>query len=223
MDTSGIVDPEGILNVGDPESTGILHDFSYRWIRVDGDTETVVGADSADYRQIHIEFADSRIFIESGRYRRVDDDIGKLLKVEVSFTDSFGTLETVTSLPFGPVPGPSPSPSPSTLVSNTGRLYSATATITGRYDMGFELGSNGQGYEISGVSIELAAAPSSLTVSLWMGRAPGSGAAGARTKLFDFENPSSFRAGLNGFTAPAGAFAYQTSITSSCSRISGRR
>ena len=31
----------------------------------------------------------------------------------------------------------------------------------------------------------------------------------AAFKLFDFENPSSFKAGLNEFTAPAGAFAYQ--------------
>ena len=29
------------------------------------------------------------------------------------------------------------------------------------------------------------------------------------TKLFDFANPSSFAVGLNQFTAPAGAFAYQ--------------
>ena len=29
------------------------------------------------------------------------------------------------------------------------------------------------------------------------------------SKLFDFANPSSFAVGLNEFTAPAGAFAYQ--------------
>ena len=207
VDTSGIGDPDGIPNVGSLESTGILHDFSYRWIRVDGDTETVVSARSADYRQIDSALPDS---IESGRYRRVEADIGKLIKVQVSFTDGVGNVETVTSLPFGPVPG-RPAPLPvSTLVSNTGQSASATANITGRYDMGFRLGNHGQGYEISSVSIELAAAPSSLTVSLWMGRAPGRpGTQNAQTKLFDFENPSSFEAGLNRFTAPAGAFAYQ--------------
>ena len=114
----------------------------------------------------------------------------------------------MTSLPFRPVREP-PRPE-STLVSNTGQSPSAQATITSApYRMEFKLGSHGQGYEISGVSIDLAAAPSSLTVSLWMGRAPGSGAAGAQTKLFDFENPPSFKAGLNRFTAPAGAFTYQ--------------
>ena len=208
VDTSGIGDPDGIPNVGRLDSTGVLRDFSYRWIRVDGDTETVVSADSVDYRQIDSDLTDSGIFIESGRYRRVDADIGKLIKVQVSFIDETGALETVTSLPFGPVPRPAPLPA-TTLVSNTGQSASATATITGRYDMGFELGDHGQGYEISSVSIELAAVPSRLTVSLWMGRPPGSDAAGAHTKLFDFENPSSFKAGLNRFTAPAGAFAYQ--------------
>ena len=208
VDTSGIGDPDGIPNVGDLESTGILYDFSYRWIRVDGDTERVVGAGSADYRQIGSTVADTGVRIESGRYRRVDADIGKLLKVEVSFLDGNGNLETVTSLPFGPL-ARLPSLPESTLVSNTGQSGSATANITGRYDMGFRLGNHGQGYEISSVSIDLAAAPSRLTVSLWMGRAPGSGDARAHTKLFDFENPSSFKAGPNGFTAPAGAFAYQ--------------
>ena len=208
VDTSGIADPDGIPNVGDPAATGVLRDFSYRWIRVDGGTETVVGADSVDHRQIFSGFEAAGIRVEDGRYRVVEADVGKLLKVEVSFFDAFGTSETVTSLPFRPVREP-PLPE-STLVSNTGQSPSAQATITSApYRMGFKLGSHGQGYEISGVSIDLAAAPSSLTVSLWMGLAPGSGAAGAQTKLFDFENPPSFKAGLNEFTAPAEAFAYQ--------------
>ena len=173
-----------------------------------------MGADSVDYRQHGADLNDDIDIqdiplIESGRYRRVDADIGKLIKVQVSFIDETGALETVTSLPFGPVPRPAPLPA-TTLVSNTGQSASATATITGRYDMGFELGDHGQGYEISSVSIELAAVPSRLTVSLWMGRPPGSSSAGvASYKQFDFENPSSFKAGLNRFTAPAGAFAYQ--------------
>ena len=194
VDTSGIGDPDGIPNVGSQESTGILHDFSYRWIRVDGDTESKVGADSA-------------------RYRRVDADIGKLIKVEVSFFDNIGNSETVTSLPFGPVAEPAGPQGPTTtLVSNTGQSASATANITQRYDMGFKLGTHGQGYEISSVSIDLAAVPSSLTVSLWMGPTflkAGTVDARGYTKLFDFENPSSFQVGLNRFTAPAGAFAYQ--------------
>ena len=96
------------------------------------------------------------------------------------------------------------------LVSNTGQSASATATITQQYAMGFRLGSHGQGYKISSVSIELAEAPTSLTVSLWISSHPGHSNSGtAQQKLFDFANPPSFKAGLNEFTAPAGAFAYQ--------------
>ena len=82
--------------------------------------------------------------------------------------------------------------------------------ITQQYAQGFRLGAHGQGYEITGVSFELAEVPSSLTVSLWNGGREGMPNTGvANFKLFDFENPSSFRVGENEFTAPAGAFAYQ--------------
>ena len=210
VDTSGISDMDGIPNVGALDSTGVLRNFRYRWIRVDGGTETVVGADSVDYRQIVNNLAAAGHRIESGRYRLVEEDFGKLLRVEVSFFDEVGTSETVSSLPFRPVREPPRRLPESTLVSNTGQSPSAQATITNApYRMGFKLASHGQGYEISGVSIDLAAAPSSLTVSLWMGRAPGSGAAGAQTKLFEFENPPSFKVGLNEFKAPPAAFAYQ--------------
>ena len=143
--------------------------------------------------------------------RPVDADIGNLIKVEVSFTDQAGYLETVTSLPFGPLAEPAPSSLPaSTLVSNTGQSHSVTADITKQYAMGFRLGSHGQGYEISSVSIELDAVPSSLTVSLWAGAPDGyTLRTTPQNKLFDFENPPSFKVGLNKFTAPAGAFAYQ--------------
>ena len=167
--------------------------WTYQWIRVDGMTETNVGADSASYQP-------------------VEADVGKLIKVEVSFTDGDAYSETVTSLRFGPIVQPASTLSPSTLVSNTGQSPSTTASITERYAMGFRLGDHGQGYELSSVSIDLAAVPSSLTVSLWSGGVAGSSFASANsaTKLFDFANPSSFAVGLNEFTAPAGAFAYQS-------------
>ena len=194
-DTFGIEDPNGVLVYSDQDAAFVrLEDWSYRWIRVDGETkvETDIGADSLTYQP-------------------VDADIGNLIKVKVSFTDQAGYPETVTSLPFGPLAQPAPSSLPaSTLVSNTGQSHSVTADITKQYAMGFRLGSHGQGYEISSVSIELAAAPSSLTVSLWAGGPDGyTFRTAALNKLFDFENPPSFKVGLNKFTAPAGAFAYQ--------------
>ena len=191
-DPAGIDDPDGLPFVVRSNVIKVRH-FSYQWIRVDAETaaETLVGVDSPSYQ-------------------RVDADVGHLIKVRVSFIDDTGALEGLTSLPFGPVPGRPALLPESTLVGNTGQSASAEAAITGQYAMGFRLGDHGQGYEISSVSIELAAAPSSLTVSLWIGGREGMPSSGvANYKLFDFANPSSFRVGLNEFTAPAGAFAYQ--------------
>ena len=186
-DTEAIADGNGLpITIVSSYAT---FTWSYQWIRVDGMTETNVGADSATYQP-------------------VEADVGKLIKVEVSFTDGDAYSETVTSLPFGPITAPASTLSPSTLVSNTGQSPSTTASITQRYAMGFRLGDHGQGYEISSVSIDLAAAPSSLTVSLWSGGVQGGLQPDNANKLFDFANPSSFAAGLNEFTAPAGAFAY---------------
>ena len=163
--------------------------WTYQWIRVDGNSERNVGANSASYQT-------------------VEADVGKQIKVRVSFTDADNFSEARTSLPFGPIVEPDPLPA-STLVSNTGQTPSSTANITERYALGFRLGDHGQGYEISSVSIDLAAAPSSLTVSMWSGGVEGGFQPNTATKLFEFADPSSFRAGLNKFTAPAGAFAYQ--------------
>ena len=191
-DTSRIADADGFVNIGNVASTGIHHEFDYQWIRVDGNTETNI-ADAT-----------------SARYRRVEADIGKLIKVEVSYTDRFGGAESVTSLQFGPVPAPAPPRPATTLVGNTGQSPASASSITSAYEMGFKLGNHGQGYEISSVSIDLTAAPTSLTVSLYAGHGPGpTDTPGVRTKVFDFENPDSFTVGLNEFTAPAGAFAYQ--------------
>ena len=194
-DTSDIADGNGLPFTG---STGSVIEFvyTYQWIRVDGDTST-----------------ETNIGVDSPRYLLVDADIGNPIKVQVSFTDRATHSETVTSLPFGPVAERAgPSQSRSTLVSNTGQSESATANITQQYDMEFTLGSHGQGYELSSVSIALAAVPPTLTVSLWIGD-HSSQSSSPYTKLFDFENPSSFQVGLNKFTAPAGVLAYPRSLS----------
>ena len=188
-DTEGIADGNG-LPIDLVTNTYATFTWSYQWIRVAGRTETNVGANSASYQP-------------------VEADVGKLIKVKVSFRDGDNFSEAVTSLPFGPIVEPPPSGPPSKLVSNTGQSSSANADITQQYALGFRLGDHGQGYEISSVSIELAAVPSSLTVSLWSGGVEGALQANTASKLFDFAKPSSFAVGLNEFTAPAGAFAYQ--------------
>ena len=190
-DTSRIADADGLPHIGDPARGIEGYAFSYQWIRVDGKTETEVGTDSQ-------------------RYQLVDADIGKLIKSRVSFVDRASFPEAVTSLAYGPVPRRELSAAPRTLVGNTGQTPSAAADISGTYAMGFRLGKHGQGYEISSVDIDLAAVPSSLSVSLWNAGPRGSNSHGRPTaKLFDFESPSSFQVGLNKFKAPAGAFAYQ--------------
>ena len=189
-DTEGIADGNGLPITG-TGSSFVTFTWSYQWIRVDGGTQTNVGTNSASYQP-------------------VEADVGNLIKVRVSFRDGNNYSEARTSLPFGPIAELTrTSATPSTLVSNTGQSASANADITQRYAVGFRLGDHGQGYEISSVSIELAAVPSSLTVSLWSGGVEGGLQANTASKLFEFAKPSSFAVGLNEFTAPAGAFAYQ--------------
>ena len=118
--------------------------------------------------------ADSRHLPAGGP---VEADVGKnMIKVtRVSFTGRrTGQLGGQDQPAVRPDQSrtPASSLSPSTLVSNTGQSAS-TANITQQYALGFRLGDHGQGYEISSVSIDLAAAPSSLTVSLWSGGVEG--------------------------------------------------
>ena len=189
-DTEGIADGNG-LPITVSGSSFVTYTWSYQWIRVDGNSDTNVGTNSASYQP-------------------VEADVGNKIKVRVSFRDRDNYSEARTSLPFGPIAELTrTSAPPSTLVSNTGQSASADADITQQYAQGFRLGDHGQGYEISSVSIELAAVPSSLTVSLWSGGVEGGLQANTASKLFDFAKPSSFAVGLNEFTAPAGAFAYQ--------------
>ena len=83
---------------------------------------------------------------------------------------------------------------PRPLVGNIGQSPSAEATITSEYTMGFRLGTHGQGYAINSISIDLAAAPTNLAVSLWIAGIPGvSHANDRRYKLFDFANPTTTR------------------------------
>ena len=201
-DTSQIADPDRLRYLkpdGTPGDGGTgdgseTNSFSYQWIRVDGATaaETDIGGDSSTYLP-------------------VEADVGHLIKARVSFTDKGGFDEALTSLPFGPVAKLARPPElPSTLVGNTGQTPAATKTFSGVYTMGFRLGSHGQGYEITGVSIDLAAVPSGLTVSMHISGHPElPHATSRRYRLFDFKNPDSFKVGLNRFTAPEGAFAYQ--------------
>ena len=198
-ETTGIRDANGLPHktagvanaaIGTGASGRVEFVYSYQWIRVDGMTETNVGTDSDVY---HL----------------VDADYGTLIEVDVSFTDRHGYAETVTSDPFRPVRGAAdPLLIPTTLVGNTGQSNTADASITEQYAQGFTLGVHGQGYELSSVSIELAAVPTDLTISLWIADHADKDST-LESKLYDFKNPAPFAVGANEFTAPPGVLLHQ--------------
>ena len=80
VDTSDITDGDGLNNVS----------YSYQWIRVDGSNETdIAGANKANYEPVAA-------------------DLGKSLKVRVSFNDDNGNGEELTSAATTPVVPPTP-------------------------------------------------------------------------------------------------------------------
>ena len=68
-DTSGISDADGLTNVS----------YSYQWIRNDGTNDSDMGGQTGS------------------TYTLTDEDVGKTIKVRVSFTDDAGNEETLTS------------------------------------------------------------------------------------------------------------------------------
>ena len=109
-DTEGIADEDG-LPIDFGLNTYAIFEWSYQWIRVDGNFETFVGADSDTYQP-------------------VEADVGKLIKVEVSFTDGRSFPETVTSLPFGPIAEPA---GPSAPHVDAGEQYGPVAVVHGEH------------------------------------------------------------------------------------------
>ena len=105
--TTRIEDDDGLDNVA----------YSYQWIRVDGATESNIGADNASYTL-------------------VEDDENKTVKVKVSFTDDAGNDETLTSDPTEPVAAKPNSPATGKpTISGTAQVgETLTAATTGIED-----------------------------------------------------------------------------------------
>ena len=74
-DTSGITDADGLTNVS----------YSYQWIWNDGNNDTDIAGETAS------------------TYTLLDDDVGKTIKVRVTFTDEANNEETLTSAVTGAV------------------------------------------------------------------------------------------------------------------------
>ena len=101
--TSDIADVDGLANV----------EYRYHWIRVDGTTETIVGADEATYVP-------------------VGADVGRQIKVRVSFVDDAGGVSGLTSAPvtISRAAPPAVCPAlPDLAGTDRVRLWSGTVTV----------------------------------------------------------------------------------------------
>ena len=110
-DASPIADDDGLTGV----------DFTYQWVRVDADG-------TSNEEDISGEIA--------ATYTLTDDDVGKTVKVKVSFTDNLSGEETRTSAASGTVPGTNTAPvfSPSnvsrSIAENTAAGQNVGAAVT---------------------------------------------------------------------------------------------
>ena len=107
-DTSGIADEDGLTNVS----------FSYQWIRSDRTTDTDIAGER------------DSIYTPSG------SDVGKTIKVKVSFTDDASNLETLTSAATAMVAAkPNTAPTGLPTISGTAQVgQTLTADTTGIAD-----------------------------------------------------------------------------------------
>ena len=91
-DTSGISDDNGLDDVA----------YGYQWMRNDGTGDADIAEET------------------SGTYTVAVADVGKTIKVRVSFTDDGGNRESLTSLASAVVAGPAPTAAPGALQVRTG-------------------------------------------------------------------------------------------------------
>ena len=146
--TGSVADADGLPNASD---------FAWQWIRIADETDTPI-QDAT-----------------SSTYTLTDDDVGKQVKVVMSFTDSLSGVESLTSDAY-----PSSSTVERVLVSNIGQTE-----ITENEDAGvlavldaaqeFTTGSNETGYTLSSIDLELTVASTSNfpVVKLFSGSANG--------------------------------------------------
>ena len=105
--TIGIDDDDGLTNPG----------FSYQWIRRDGTTDTEIDGETGS------------------SYTIVAADVGKTIKVEVSFKDDENNTETLTSAPTATVSGTRNSPTTGTpAISGTAQVGQTVTVNTSGID-----------------------------------------------------------------------------------------
>ena len=132
-------------------------DFAWQWIRAADETDTPI-QDAT-----------------SSTYTLTDDDVGKQVKVVMSFTDSLSGVESLTSDAY-----PSSSTVQRVLVSNIGQTEITENNESGYFSAAdsaqeFTTGSNETGYTLSSIDLELTVANTSNfpVVKLFSGSANG--------------------------------------------------
>ena len=147
--TGNVADADGL-----PQNAS---DFAWQWIRIADETDTPI-QDAT-----------------SSTYTLTDDDVGKQVKVVMSFTDSLSGVESLTSDAY-----PSSSTVQRVLVSNIGQTVITDNDNAGELAaldaaQEFTTGSNETGYTLSSIDLELTVASTSNfpVVKLFSGSATG--------------------------------------------------
>ena len=172
--TTGITDADGLISAT----------YTYQWIQVNGTAADIAGENSSTYTL-------------------VGADLGKAIKVKVSFTDDASNAETRTSAATATVTAAATTTT-QTLVSNTGQGNGGNRPVAAtQYAQPFDTGTNSAGYNLAGIALDFERAPSgSGTLTVTVRETSSGGPSG--TALYTLTNPI-FSDGSNEFLAPPNA------------------
>ena len=144
---TGIADANGLTSAT----------YMYQWIRANGTEANITSANSSTYALVAA-------------------DLGKTIKVKVSFTDDASNTETLTSAATATVTAATVTPVSSGLVSNVGQSESDSFGLAANdFAQSFTTGTNPTGYTLTSIELRLSAFVSTVTptVKLYSGSADG--------------------------------------------------
>ena len=139
--TTGITDADGLTSPT----------YTYQWIRANGSEVDIAGANSSTYTLVAA-------------------DLGKTIKVKVSFTDDAGTPETLTSAATATVTAAIITPVSAGLVSNLNqlatdnKLYFGSGSTKYSFAQGFTTGANPGGYTLTSIDVAFSAGVSAAAI-----------------------------------------------------------
>ena len=145
--TTGIMDADGLTSPT----------YTYQWIRVDGSEADIASANSSTYT---LDAA----------------DLGKTIKVKVSFTDDASNTETLTSAATATVTAATVTPVSGVLVSNVGQTpFDFVELNLLDAAQSFTTGDNATGYTLTSIELRFdsSASTDTPTVKLYSGSANG--------------------------------------------------